>query len=65
MTNRIREQILAVRETGLTDMFDIYGVQRVAYSNGLHNLVLYLDDRDNRSEYIRFMVSDSTNTREE
>ena len=31
MTETIREQILAIRDTGLTNMFDLNMVQRLAY----------------------------------
>ena len=31
MTDTIREQILAIRDTGLTNMFDVPMVQRLAY----------------------------------
>ena len=57
MTKQVREQILAVRDTGLTNMFDISGVQRVAYDHKLYELVLYLDERKNRSEYSRFIMT--------
>ena len=31
MTEIVKEQILAIRETGLTNMFDLPVVQRLAY----------------------------------
>lgn len=31
MDSKVREQILAVRDTGLTNMFDINAVLRIAY----------------------------------
>ena len=31
MEEKIKEQILAIRDTGLTNMFDINTVQRLAY----------------------------------
>ena len=34
MTDTIREQILAIRDTGLTNMFDVPMVQRLAYERG-------------------------------
>ena len=57
MTKQVREQILAVRKTGLTNMFDISGVQRVAYDLALYELVCYLDQRNNRREYSRFIMT--------
>ena len=31
MTEKIKEQILEIRDTGLTNMFDVNMVQRLAY----------------------------------
>ena len=39
MTNTIREQILDIRDTGLTNMLDIMMVQRLAYEHGFYELV--------------------------
>ena len=44
MTDTIREQILAIRDTGLTNMFDVPMVQRLAYDRGYYELALYLED---------------------
>ena len=49
MTDTIREQILAIRDTGLTNMFDVPMVQRLAYERGYYELALYLEDH--RKEY--------------
>ena len=40
MTEKIKEQILAIRNTGLTNMFDINAVQRLAYKRDFYELVL-------------------------
>ena len=37
MTDTIREQILAIRNTGLTNMFDVPMVQRLAYDRGYYH----------------------------
>lgn len=55
MTDTIREQILAIRDTGLTNMFDVPAVQRLAFERGYHELVCYLEDH--RSEYARFILT--------
>ena len=55
MTPKIREQILAVRETGLTNMFDVTGVQRIAYSMEFFELVVFLDEH--QREYARFILT--------
>ena len=51
MEQKIKEQILAIRDTGLTNMFDIGMVQRLAYERDFYELVLYLEDH--RSEYAK------------
>ena len=61
MTRKIRDQILKVRNTGLTNMFDVNGVQVVANSLGLYELVVYLADRENRREYSHFIFTGEAN----
>lgn len=65
MTQKIRDQILAVRDTGLTNMFDIYGVQVVAYRFALYELVEYLTEPENRKEYSHFILTGEANITEE
>ena len=55
MEQKIKEQILAIRDTGLTNMFDIGMVQRIAYEPDFYELVLYLEDH--RSEYAHFILT--------
>ncbi len=55
MTDIIREQILAIRDTGLTNMFDIPMVQRLAYERGYYELVCWLDEH--RKEYVHFILT--------
>ena len=55
MTDTIREQILAVRHTGLTNMFDIPMVQRLAFERDYYDLVIYLEE--NRKEYVHFILT--------
>lgn len=54
-TDTIREQILAIRDTGLTNMFDVPMVQRLAYDRGYYELALYLEDH--RKEYAHFILT--------
>lgn len=54
MTETIREQILAVRDTGLTNMFDVRTVQRLAFDQDFYELVCYLEEH--RKEYVRFIM---------
>ena len=55
MEQKIKEQILAIRDTGLTNMFDIGMDQRLAYERDFYELVLYLEDH--RSEYAHFILT--------
>ena len=55
MTETIREQILAIRDTGLTNMFDLPVVQRLAYERDFFELVAFLEDH--RSEYVHFILT--------
>ena len=54
MTDTIREQILAIRDTGLTNMFDVRTVQRLAFDQDFYELVCYLEEH--RKEYVRFIM---------
>ena len=55
MDAKVKEQILAIRDTGLTNMFDLPVVQRLAYERGFYELVLYLEDH--RKEYVHFILT--------
>ncbi|KGP75480.1 virulence protein [Desulfosporosinus sp. Tol-M] len=55
MTDKVRKQILAIRDTGLTNMFDVVAVQRIANDMGFCELVLYLEE--NRKEYAHFILT--------
>lgn len=54
MDEKIREQILAIRGSGLTNMFDVNMVQRLAYERDFYDLVLYLEEH--RKEYVNFIL---------
>jgi len=43
MTDEVREQILAIRATGETNMFDAQTVQRIAFDKGYYGLVDYIE----------------------
>ena len=60
ITDTLKEQILAVRDTGRTNMFDIFCVQRVAYEMELYELVEFLEDRTNRAAYTNFILHGKT-----
>ncbi len=54
MDQKIKEQILHIRDTGLTNMFDIYMVQRLAYENDFYELVNFIEE--NKEEYGRYFT---------
>lgn len=55
MTETIKEQILVIRDTGLTNMFDVNMVQRLAYERDFYELVVFLEE--NRKEYVQFILT--------
>lgn len=50
----IKDQILVVRDTGLTNMFDVAVVQRIAYDMAFYDLVCWIEDH--KKEYSRFIL---------
>lgn len=54
MNETIRNQILAIRDTGLTNMFDVHMVQRLAFERNYFELVIFLEEH--RKEYVRFIL---------
>ena len=57
MRDKLIEEILIVRDTGRTNMFDVYAVQRVAYELELYDLVIFLEEKKNWKEYTRFILT--------
>ena len=55
MNQRIKEQIIAIRDTGLTNMFDTLYVQRLAHERNFFDLVLFIEDH--KKEYIHFIMT--------
>ena len=55
MDAKVKEQILAIRETGLTNMFDLPMVQRLAYERDFYELVCWLEDH--KKEYTHFILT--------
>lgn len=54
MDVKIKEQILAIRDTGRTNMFDVNMVQRLAFERDFYELVCWLEDH--KKEYVRFIM---------
>ncbi|ROR28113.1 uncharacterized protein DUF5049 [Mobilisporobacter senegalensis] len=55
MNKKIMEQILAIRDTGETNMFDVRKVQEIAMREGYDELFVYLTD--NIGAYTRFILT--------
>ena len=55
MQKIVRDQILAVRDTGLTNMLDVHAVQRIAFEMGYNELVCYIEEH--RKEYAQFIFT--------
>lgn len=55
MDRKIKEQILAIRDTGETNMFDVPKVQEIALREGYDELLAYLVD--NIGAYSKFILT--------
>ena len=55
MTDKVREQIIAIRDTGYTNMFDLNMVQRLAYERGYYELVVFIEEE--KPKYVRFILT--------
>lgn len=58
MTEKIKEQILKIRDTGETNMFDIPVVQRMAFDWDFYELVIFLEEHP--KEYVHFILTGET-----
>lgn len=55
MTQKVKEQILAIRDSGLTNMLDTPAVQRLAFDRGYYELVNFIEE--NRKGYWKFIIT--------
>lgn len=55
MTEKVKEQILAIRSTGLTNMFDTNMVQRLANERGFYELVIFIEEH--KDKYSNFILT--------
>ena len=55
MTEIVKEQIFAIRETGISNMFDLTMVQRLAYERDFFDLVVYIEEHP--KEYAHFIMT--------
>lgn len=54
MESKVKEQILAIHDTGETNMFDLTRVRELALSKGFYELLDFLDH--NSKAYARFIL---------
>lgn len=55
MNDTIKKQILEIRESGLTNMFDSVMVQRLALERHYFELVIFIDEH--KREYVHFIMT--------
>lgn len=55
MDNKLKGQILAIREIGETNMFDVAKVREIALCKGFIELVNYL--AENKAAYFHFILT--------
>jgi hypothetical protein len=55
MTDKIREQIMAVRASGAANMLDTTAVQRTAHDAEYYELVIFIEE--NRKDYVHFIFT--------
>ena len=54
MTDKVFRQLLEIRDSGRSNMFDTAMVQRLAYDRGFYELVCYIEDH--KKEYVHFIM---------
>ena len=54
MTDRVFRQLMEIRDSGLTNMFDTNTVQRLAYDREMYELVMYIEEH--KKEYVHFIM---------
>jgi hypothetical protein len=55
MNEKVKEQILVIRSSGITNMFDVPRVQYIANELGYYELVVYLIEH--KADYSRFILT--------
>ena len=55
MTDKVFQQLMDIRDSGLTNMFDTNMVQRLAYDRDYFELVTYIEDH--KKEYAHFIMT--------
>lgn len=55
MTDKIKEQIMAIRDSGKANMFDTKAVQYFANERDFYELVIFIEERP--SDYLHFITT--------
>ena len=55
MTEKVREQVLKIRDSGIVNMLAVNAVQRIAYERGFYDLVNYIEET--RKGYVHFIFT--------
>lgn len=55
MTDKVFQQLMDIRDSGLTNMFDTNMVQKLAYDRDYFELVMYIEDH--KKEYAHFIMT--------
>ncbi|MEA4969922.1 MAG: DUF5049 domain-containing protein [Candidatus Pelethousia sp.] len=55
ISDKLVSQILAIRDSGKVNMFDVRGVQAEANQNEFYELVIFLEEH--RKEYAEFILT--------
>lgn len=55
ITDKIAEQILEIRNSGITNMFDTTAVQHIANDRGYYELVIFIEEY--KGDYARFILT--------
>lgn len=55
ITDKLFEQILAIRDSGKVNMFDVHSVQQEANEREFYELVVFLEEH--RKEYAEFILT--------
>lgn len=55
MTQLVYDSILSIRDSGVTNMLDVNGVQRIAYNEGFYELVIYIEE--DKKRYFHFILT--------
>lgn len=58
MDEKVKEQIIAIRDTGLTNMFNLPCVQRLAFDRNYYEQVVFIEEH--KKEYVHFIMTGET-----